>query len=75
MDNVVGYSSARALSRNLGFPYSTLQNVLREVVRFFPRKTRYNKQLLPINREKEITFALTFLTRVEVDGSWTWEIL
>ena len=35
MDNVVGYSSARALSRNLGFPYSTLQNVLRKVVRFF----------------------------------------
>ena len=30
MDNVAGCSSARAVSRNLSVPYSTLQNILRK---------------------------------------------
>ncbi|GFW61368.1 DUF4817 domain-containing protein [Trichonephila clavipes] len=34
MDNVIGCSSARAVSRHLGVPYSTVWNVLRKVVHF-----------------------------------------
>lgn len=72
MDNVVGCSSARAKSRNLGVPYSTVRNVLRKMVHFFPYKISHNQQLLPIDREKRLTYALTFLARVEVDASWPW---
>ncbi|GFW84945.1 uncharacterized protein TNCV_682331 [Trichonephila clavipes] len=55
MDNVIGCSSARAVSRHLGVSYST--------------------QLMANDREKRLTFALTFLARVEVDASWPWKIL
>ena len=45
MDNVAGCSSARAVSRNLRVPYSTVQNILRKIVHFFPCKIRCNQQL------------------------------
>ncbi|GFW58546.1 uncharacterized protein TNCV_718461 [Trichonephila clavipes] len=75
MDNVIGCSSARAVPRHLGVPYSTVWNVLRKVVHFFPYKIRHNQQLMANDREKRLTFALTFLARVEVDASWPWKIL
>ncbi|GFV57924.1 uncharacterized protein TNCV_2801901 [Trichonephila clavipes] len=75
MDTVIGCSSARAVSRHLGVPYSTVWNVLRKVVHFFPYKIRHNQQLMANDREKRLTFALTFLARVEVDASWPWKIL
>lgn len=75
MDNVVGCSSARAVSRHLGVPYSTVWNVLRKMVHCFPYKIRPNQQLLATDREMRLTFALTFLARVEVDASWPWQIM
>ncbi|GFU34079.1 uncharacterized protein TNCV_3198901 [Trichonephila clavipes] len=75
MDNVIGCSSARAVSRHLGVPYSTVWNVLRKVVPFFPYKICHNQQLMANDREKRLTFALTFLARVEVAASWPWKIL
>ena len=45
-DNIVGYNSVRAVSRHLGVPYSTVLNVLRKMVRFYPFKIRYSQQLL-----------------------------
>ena len=42
MDNVAGCSSARAVSWNLSVPYSTLQNILRKMVNFFPYKILYD---------------------------------
>ncbi|GBL92999.1 hypothetical protein AVEN_54637-1 [Araneus ventricosus] len=75
MDNVVGCSSARAVSRHLGVPYSTVRNVLRTMLHFFPYKISYNQQLLAIDMEKRLTLALTFLARVEVDATWPWQIL
>ncbi|GFX42303.1 uncharacterized protein TNCV_110231 [Trichonephila clavipes] len=75
MDNVIGCSSAHAVSRHLGVPYSTVRNVLRKVVHFFPYKIRHNQQLMANDREKRLTFALTFLARVEVNASWPWKIL
>ena len=41
---------------------------------FFSDKIRGNQQLF-IDREKQLTIALTFLARVEVDASWPWQIL
>ncbi|GFX12675.1 uncharacterized protein TNCV_3157961 [Trichonephila clavipes] len=74
MDNVIGCSSARAVSRHLGVPYCTVWNVLRKVVHSFPYKIRHNHQLMANDREKRLTFALAFLARVEVDTSWSWKI-
>ncbi|GFW84315.1 uncharacterized protein TNCV_1131841 [Trichonephila clavipes] len=75
MDNVIGCSSVRAVSRHLGVLYSTVWNVLRKVEHFFPYKIRHNQQLMVNDREKRLTFALTFLARVKVDASWPWKIL
>ncbi|GFW91751.1 DUF4817 domain-containing protein [Trichonephila clavipes] len=58
MDNVIGCSRAHAVSRHLGVPYSTVWNVLRKVVQFFPYKIRHNQQLMANDREKRLTFAL-----------------
>ncbi|GFX07860.1 uncharacterized protein TNCV_4161291 [Trichonephila clavipes] len=74
-DNIIGCSSARAVSRHLGVPYSTVWNVLRKVVHFFPYKIRHNQQLMANNREKRLTFVLTLMARVEVDAPWPWKIL
>ncbi|GFX66892.1 DUF4817 domain-containing protein [Trichonephila clavipes] len=52
MDNVIGCSSAREVSRHLGVPFSTVWNVLRKVVHFFPYKIRHNQQLMANDREK-----------------------
>ncbi|GFW80770.1 uncharacterized protein TNCV_348731 [Trichonephila clavipes] len=52
MDNVIGYSSARAVSRHLGVLYSTVWNVLRKVGHFFPYEIRHNQQLMANDREK-----------------------
>ena len=51
-----------------------MRNALRKIVHFYQYKTRYNKQFLPIDREKQQTFLLIFLLRVEVE-SWPWQIL
>ncbi|GFX88480.1 uncharacterized protein TNCV_2279481 [Trichonephila clavipes] len=75
MDNIIGCSSVRAVSRHLGVLYSTVWNVLRKVEHFFPYKIRHNQQLMANDREKRLTFALTFLARVKVDASWPWKIL
>ncbi|GBN16423.1 hypothetical protein AVEN_126506-1 [Araneus ventricosus] len=75
MNNVVGCSGARAVSRHLGVPYSTVRNVLRKMVHFFRYKISHNQQLLAIDREKRLTFVLIFLARVEVDASWPRQIL
>ena len=80
MNNVAVCKSARGVSRNLSVPHNTVQNKLRKIFpirrrAFFPYKIRYNQQFLPIDRKKRLTFALTFLARVEVDASWPWQIL
>ena len=72
IDNVAGYSFARAVSRILSIPYCTVENILKKMVFFFSYKICYNQQLLPIDWE---IFALTFLARVEVDASGPGHIL
>ncbi|GFV87672.1 uncharacterized protein TNCV_779561 [Trichonephila clavipes] len=75
MDNVIGCSSARAVSQHLGVPYSSVECTEKSGVHFSPYKICHNQQLMANNREKRLTFALTFLARVEVDASWPWKIL
>ncbi|GBM21670.1 hypothetical protein AVEN_248499-1 [Araneus ventricosus] len=47
MDNVVGCSSARAVSRHLGVSCSTVRNVLRKMVHIFPYKISHNQHCWP----------------------------
>ncbi|GBM87705.1 hypothetical protein AVEN_57222-1 [Araneus ventricosus] len=75
MDDVVGCSSARAVSRHLSVPYSTVRNILRKTVHFFPYKISHNQQLLTIDRVTRLIFALKCLARIDVDASWSWQIL
>lgn len=73
--NLRSSSSARAVSRQLNIPWSTVRKVLRTIVKWYPYKLHITHQLLPHDADIRIDFALTFLARVEVDDMWPWNIL
>lgn len=75
LTNDHGISSARSVSRQLGMSYSTVWKILRKIVKFYPYKISHNQTLLDTDIDRRLSFALTFLARVEVDDSWPWNIL
>lgn len=75
LTNNRGTSSARAVSRQLDVSYGTVWKILRKIVHFFPYKISHNQQLLGTDPERRLSFALTFIARMEVDDFWPWNIL
>ena len=61
--------------RNSGYAYSTVQNILRHILRYYPYKLQFVKELLPHDFESRHLFSLEFLDRLEVDSEWPWNIL
>ena len=74
-DPTAGPSSARAISRQLDMPYSTVWKILRKLLKFYPYKISRTQQLLQGDAETRLHFSLTFLARMEVEESWPWNIL
>lgn len=75
MTNVAGSTSARAMSRRWDASYRTVWKVLKKVVHCYPYKISHNYQLFATDRETQLSFALTFLARMQVDVSWPRQIL
>ena len=75
LTNDRGISSARAVSRQLDVSYGTVWKILRKIVHFFPYKISHKQQLLGTDTERRLSFALTFIARMEVDDFWPWNIL
>ena len=73
--NTQGNSSARSISKQTDIPFSTVQKILRKIIKFYPYKITSNQQLLPGDRNTRLEFALRFLARLEVDDDWPWRIL
>lgn len=67
---IVGCSSSRKWNGNLVFPYITMWILLRKMSYCSTYKISHNQCLLPIDKEKRLTYALTFHTIVEMDASW-----
>ena len=68
-------TSARALSRELGVPWSTVRKILGCILRRYPYKFRIVQQLKPLNLQQRLYFILQFLARMEVNDVWPENIL
>lgn len=73
--STAGNSSTRGVARQLDVSASTVWKVLRKILRFYPYKISLLHELKPTDYDLRLTFALTFLARVQVDEAWPWKIL
>ncbi|GFU68100.1 uncharacterized protein TNCV_1708141 [Trichonephila clavipes] len=73
--NVQASTSVRLVAEALDLPRSTLQKIMRNIIRYYPYKLQLVKELLPHDFETRHLFSLQFLARLEVDPEWPWNIL
>ncbi|GFT30759.1 uncharacterized protein TNCV_759461 [Trichonephila clavipes] len=70
--NVQATTSVRRVEEALDLPRSTVQKIMRNILRYYPYKLQ---ELLPHDFETQHLFSLQFLARLEVDPEWPWNIL
>ncbi|GFW75300.1 transposable element tc3 transposase [Trichonephila clavipes] len=73
--NVQASTSIRCVAEALDLPRSTVQKIMRKILRYYPYKLQLVQELLPHDFETRHLFSLQFLTRLEVDPEWPWNIL
>ena len=74
-DDIACTPSARGVFRIMDMPYSTVWKILRKIIHFYSYKINYLQELRYTDHQKQLTFALAFLAKMEVDGDWPWKIL
>ncbi|GFX61216.1 uncharacterized protein TNCV_3406911 [Trichonephila clavipes] len=67
--------SVRHVAEALDLPRSTAQKIMRNILRYYPYKLQLVQELLPHDFETRHLFSLQFLSRLEVDPEWPWNIL
>ncbi|GFT26553.1 uncharacterized protein TNCV_3603971 [Trichonephila clavipes] len=73
--NVLASTSVRRVAEALDTPRSTVQKIMRNILRYYPYKLQFVQELLPHDFETRHLFSLQFLARLEVDPEWPWNIL
>ncbi|GFX07811.1 alkaline phosphatase, germ cell type [Trichonephila clavipes] len=73
--NVLVSTSVRRVVEALDLPCSTVQKMMRNILRYYPYKLQFVQELLPHDFETRHLFSLQFLARLEVDPEWPWNIL
>ncbi|GFU19326.1 uncharacterized protein TNCV_3032481 [Trichonephila clavipes] len=73
--NVLASTSVRRVAEALDLPRSTVQKIMRNILRYYPYKLQFVQELLPHDFETRHLFSLQFLARLEVDPEWPWNIL
>ncbi|GFX56520.1 uncharacterized protein TNCV_74661 [Trichonephila clavipes] len=73
--NVLASTSDRRVAEALDLPRSTVQKIMRNILRYYPYKLQFVQELLPHDFETRHLFSLQFLARLEVDPEWPWNIL
>ncbi|GFV39648.1 transposable element tc3 transposase [Trichonephila clavipes] len=73
--NVQTSTSVRRVAEALDRPRSTAQKIMRNTLRYYPRKLQLVQELLPHDFETRHLFSLQFLARLGVDPEWPWNIL
>ncbi|GFW81413.1 uncharacterized protein TNCV_377611 [Trichonephila clavipes] len=63
--NVLASTSVRRVEEALDLPRSTVQKIMRNILRYYPYKLQFVQELLPHE----------FLARLEGDPEWPWNIL
>ncbi|GFT94885.1 uncharacterized protein TNCV_1471921 [Trichonephila clavipes] len=54
---------------------STVQKIMRNILRYYPYKLQFVQELLPHDFETQHLFSLQFLARLKIDPEWPWNIL
>ncbi|GFT87757.1 uncharacterized protein TNCV_4001031 [Trichonephila clavipes] len=73
--NVQASTSVRLVAEALDLPRSTVQKIMRNILRYYPYKLQLVQELLPRDFETRHLFSLQFLARLEVDTECPWNIL
>ncbi|GFV92923.1 uncharacterized protein TNCV_1693161 [Trichonephila clavipes] len=73
--NVQASTSVRRVAEALDLPRSTVQKIMRNILRYYPYKLQLVQELLPHDFETRHLFSLQCLARLEVDPKWPWNIL
>ncbi|GFV30855.1 uncharacterized protein TNCV_4012891 [Trichonephila clavipes] len=73
--NVQASTSVRRVAEALDLPRSTVQKIMRNILRYYPYKLQLVQELLPHDFETHHLFSLQCLARLEVDPEWPWNIL
>ncbi|GFW73585.1 uncharacterized protein TNCV_1540401 [Trichonephila clavipes] len=73
--NVQASTSVRRVAEALELARSTVQKIMRNILRYYPYKLQLVQELLPRDFETRYLFSLQFLARLEVDPEWHWNIL
>ncbi|GFV79699.1 uncharacterized protein TNCV_1725241 [Trichonephila clavipes] len=73
--NVKAGRSVRRVAEVLDLPRSTVQKIMRNILRYCPYKLILVQELLPRDFETRHLFSQQFLARLEVDPEWPWNIL
>ncbi|GFV88449.1 transposable element tc3 transposase [Trichonephila clavipes] len=73
--NVQASTSVRRVAEALDLPRSTVQKIMRNILRYYPYKAQLVQELLPHDFETRHLFSLQFLARLEVDSEWPCNIL
>ncbi|GFS81017.1 uncharacterized protein TNCV_1223121 [Trichonephila clavipes] len=76
--DVQASTSVHRVVEALNLPHSTVQKIMRNILRYYPYKLQLVQELLPHNfetRQIRHLFSLQFLARLEVDPEWPWSIL
>ncbi|GFU55435.1 uncharacterized protein TNCV_2550231 [Trichonephila clavipes] len=72
---VLASASVCRVAEALDLPRSTVQKIMRNILRYYPYKLQFVQALLPHDFETRHLFSLQFLARLEVDPEWRWNIL
>ncbi|GFV37096.1 uncharacterized protein TNCV_3111981 [Trichonephila clavipes] len=72
--NVQASTSVRLVAE-ADLPRSTVQKIMRNILRYYPYKLHLVQELLPLDFETRHLFSRQFLARLEVDPEWPWNIL
>ncbi|GFV42787.1 uncharacterized protein TNCV_841421 [Trichonephila clavipes] len=65
--NVQASTSVRLVAEALDLPRSTVQKIMRNILRYYAYKLQLVQELLPHDFETRHLFSLQFLARLEVD--------
>ncbi|GFT45324.1 DUF4817 domain-containing protein [Trichonephila clavipes] len=68
-------SSAREAARRLGFPQSSVRNILRRILQLYPYKLQSCHELLPADTAQSEAFAKWAFSKMEQDPTWVFNIL
>ncbi|GFW24942.1 uncharacterized protein TNCV_3846761 [Trichonephila clavipes] len=68
--NMQASTSVRRVAEALDLLHSTVQKIMRNILRYYPYKLQLVQELLPHDFETRHLFSLQFLAHLEVDPEW-----